>query len=85
MLTKRSVTINIKRRKEIHNLLIRPHSLVELGFSNNLLSVAGFSLSQKNPLEKEMATDFSLLAWRIPWTEEPGGLQSMELQKAGQN
>ena len=32
-------------------------------------------------LEKEMATLSSVLAWRIPWTEEPGGLQSMELQR----
>ena len=31
----------------------------------------------KNPLEKEMATHSSILAWRIPWTEEPGGLQSI--------
>ena len=35
------------------------------------------SLGQKDPLEKEMATHSSILAWRIPWTEEPGGLQSM--------
>ena len=33
-------------------------------------------LRQEDPLEKEMATHFSILAWRIPWTEEPGGLQS---------
>ena len=36
------------------------------------------SLGQEDPLEKEMATHSSILAWRIPWTEEPGGLQSME-------
>ena len=36
-----------------------------------------------NPLEKEMATHSSILAWRIPRTEEPGGLQSMELQRVG--
>ena len=35
------------------------------------------SLSQEDPLEWEMATCFSILAWRIPWTEEPGELQSM--------
>ena len=35
------------------------------------------SLGQEDPLEKEMATHSSTLAWRIPWTEEPGGLQSM--------
>ena len=36
-------------------------------------------LGQEDPLEKEMATHSSMLAWRIPWTEEPGGLQSMGL------
>ena len=35
------------------------------------------SLSQEDPLEKEMATHSSILPWRIPWTEEPGGLQSV--------
>ena len=34
------------------------------------------SLGGEDPLEKEMATHSSILAWRIPWTEEPGGLQS---------
>ena len=38
------------------------------------------SLSQEDSLEKEMATHSSILAWKIPWTEEPGGLQSMGLQ-----
>ena len=38
------------------------------------------SLGQKDPLEKGMETHSSILAWRIPWTEELGGLQSMELQ-----
>ena len=36
------------------------------------------SLGQEDPLEKEMATHSSILAWEIPWTEEPDGLQSME-------
>ena len=40
------------------------------------------SLGLEEPLEKEMATHSSILAWRIPWTEEPGGLQSMESQKS---
>ena len=35
------------------------------------------SLGREYPLEKEMATHFSILAWKIPWMEEPGGLQSM--------
>ena len=39
------------------------------------------SLGQEYPLEKGMATHSSILAWRIPWTEEPGGLQSMGLQR----
>ena len=37
-------------------------------------------LNWEDPLEKEMATHYSILAWEIPWTEEPGGLQSMRLQ-----
>ena len=41
------------------------------------------SLSQEDPLEKEMATHSSILAWKIPWTEEPGRLQSMGLHRAG--
>ena len=40
-------------------------------------------LSQEDLLEKEMATHPSILAWRIPWTEEPEGLQSMGLQRVG--
>ena len=39
------------------------------------------SLGQEDPLEKEMATHSSILAWKIPWMEEPGRLQSMELQR----
>ena len=39
------------------------------------------SLGQKDPLEKEMATHSSILAWEIPWTEEPGGLLSMGSQE----
>ena len=40
-------------------------------------------LSQEDPLEEEMATHSSILAWRIPWTEEPGGLQSIRSQRVG--
>ena len=42
-----------------------------------------WSLGQEVPLEKGMATHSSILAWRIPWREEPGGLQSMGLQRVG--
>ena len=41
------------------------------------------SLGQEEPLEKETATRSSILAWKIPWTEELGGLQSMGLQRVG--
>ena len=41
------------------------------------------SLGWEDPLEKEMATHSSILAWRIPWTEEPGGLQSTGSQRVG--
>ena len=43
------------------------------------------SLDQEDPLEKEMATHSSILAWRISWTQEPGGLQSMGLQRVRHN
>ena len=41
------------------------------------------SLGREDPLEKEMAIHSSILAWKIPWMEEPGGLQSMGLQRVG--
>jgi len=41
------------------------------------------SLGWEDPLEKEMVTHSSILAWKISWTEEPGGLQSMGLQRVG--
>ena len=41
------------------------------------------SLSREDPLEKEMATYSSILNWKIPWTEEPGGPQFMGLQRVG--
>ena len=43
------------------------------------------SLGWEDPLEKGMATHSSILAWRIPWTEEPGGLASTGSQRAGHN
>ena len=44
-----------------------------------------WSLGGEDPLEKQMVTHSSTLAWRIPWTEEPGGLQSMGSQRVGHN
>ena len=43
------------------------------------------SLDWEDPLEKEMATHSSILAWRIPWPEKPGGLQSTGSQRVGNN
>ena len=43
------------------------------------------SLVWEDPLEKEMATYSSIFAWKVSWTEEPGGLQSMGLQRVGHN
>jgi len=40
-------------------------------------------LGQEDPLEEGLATHFNILAWRTPWTEEPGGSQSMESQRVG--
>ena len=45
--------------------------------------ISAWSLGQEDPLKKGMATRSSILAWRIPWTEEPGGLQSMGSQRVG--
>ena len=53
---------------------------------NNLLAMQETwvrSLGREYPLEKEMATHSNTLAWKIPWTEEPSGLQFMGLQRVG--
>ena len=47
----------------------------------NLQETQVLSLGQEDPLEEEMATHSSILVWRIPWTEESGGLQSMGSQR----
>ena len=63
-------------------MLLRMASLVAQ-MVKNLLEMQAIqvqSLGQEDPLEKGTATYSSILAWRIPWTEDPGGLQSMELQ-----
>ena len=49
----------------------------------NLFTVLNFSISYEPRLEKEMATCFRTLAWRILWTEKPDGLQSMRSQRVG--
>ena len=57
--------------------LVVKNSPANAGDTRDLGSILG----QEDPLEKEMATSFSILAWRIPWTEEPGGLQPMVPQR----
>ena len=49
------------------------------------IMIAGISIISDMQMEKEMATHSSILAWRIPWTEEPGRLQSMVSQRVGHN
>ena len=54
----------------------------------NLPANAGdtdLALGREDPLEEEMATHPNILAWEIPWTEEPGGLQPMGLQRVGRD
>ena len=48
----------------------------------NLKVIIIFNLGWEDPMEKEMATHYSILAWKISWTEKPGGLRSMGLQKS---
>ena len=80
------------RPSSIFFLLIRPsrHWMMSTctGEENLLYPVWEtwvLSLGQEDPLEKEMATHSSILAWRIPWMEEPGRLQSMGSQRVGHN
>ena len=51
----------------------------------NLQKMRVLSLGQEDPLEEDMATHCRILAWEIPWTEEPGGLQSMGFQRVRHN
>ena len=51
-----------------------------VGDAQDVGLMPGLGSNLTDPLEKGIATHFSILAWKIPWTEEPGGLQSMELQ-----
>ena len=66
-----------------HNVIITGLPLVAQTVKNlpSLQETWVRSLNWEDPLEKGMATHSSILAWRIPWTEKPGGLQSMGLQR----
>ena len=64
-------THDLKRASLVAQLVKNPPAMQEMG-----------SLSQEDPLEKEMATHFCILAWKSPRTEKPGGLQSTGLQES---
>ena len=68
-----------------HGLYVLPASLVAQRLKHLPLMQETWvrSMGQEDPLEKEMATHSNILAWRIPWMEEPGGLQSTGLQRVG--
>ena len=59
-----------------------PHSSVSKKSACNAGDLGSIPGLGRSPLEKEMAIHSSILAWKIPWTEEPGGLQSMGLQES---
>ena len=59
-----------------------PYNLIATHLSFNVLAIY-LAIYYINQMEKEMATHCSILAWRTPWTEEPGELQSMGLQRVG--
>ena len=68
----------------IYIVLHVSRAFLETQTVNNLLAMQETqirSLGWKDPLEKEMTTHSSIMAWRIPWAEEPGGLQSVGLQR----
>ena len=71
-----ATTINTRYNSKV------PPSWLSAKESTSFARDAGRSLCQEEPLEKEMATHSNILAWEIPWTEEPGGLQSMGSQKS---
>ena len=65
--------------------ILFPHKCLKIGYDQNLRAMQEthfWFLSWEDPLEKEMATHSSIFAWAIPWTEDPGRLQSMESQNS---
>ena len=76
--------LNIEKIKKIRkDVYIKKASLVAQMGKNLPAMQETLSLSLEDSPEKGMATHSSILAWRIPWTEEPRGLQSMGLQRVG--
>ena len=82
-----SATKKISKIKIKMHIPLKGASLVAQMVKNlpTMLDTWSQSVGQEDPLEKRMATHFSILAWRIPWTEEPGGLQSLGSQRVGPN
>ena len=89
-------TVALQCTRSYHNIVNWLYSNIKQGFPNgsavkNLLPMEETqetrvqSLSQEDPLEKEMASHSRILVGKIPWTEEPGGLLSMGLQRFGHN
>ena len=70
----------------LHHFVLQDHTSLLAERVKNLPAMQETqvqSLGWEDPLEKEMGTHSSILAWKIPWTEEPGRLQSMGLQRVG--
>ena len=82
---KRADALTTKKEKDsrgIFSLQLYYHWLYNCqGFPRSSEETRAQSLGREDPLEKEMATHSSIHAWKIPWTEEPGGLQSMGSQR----
>ena len=73
--------------EELHTNLLYMTSLVAQTIKrlSTMRETQARSLGWEDPLEKEMAIHYSTIAWKIPWTEEPGRLQSMGLQRVRHN
>lgn len=69
--------------KEIKTKIPKTNVILNGEKINAIQETQVLSLGLEDPLEKEMATCSNVLAWKIPWTKEPGGLPSIELQRMG--
>ena len=81
---KKIVVKNINKKSTLFNKCLSLQYMSQMGNSlPEMREIQVWSLGQEDPLEKGMATHSSILACRVPWTEEPGGLPSMGLQRVG--
>ena len=86
MTTRKNIALTLTREAHfIYSSMYMWASLVAQTIKNlpTMQKTQVQSVGQEDPLVKGMVTHFSILAWRIPWTEEPGGLRSMESQRVG--